>query len=205
MKKPSKHPIALNLPKIVALLIVYGRHILQNMTSNNWFPNHDPALDVAKDHLDQLETSEAKAKGRGEGAAASRDHDLKIVEDDMKALAGYVYKIISQHPEQADIIMSSAGMKAKRFTPRQKATLAAILGFLQGEVVLDAKAVKKAAAYEWQVSTDGGATWVAIGVTSTANTSFQGATAGTTYAFRFRALVKNTWADWSAPVSLTVH
>ena len=61
MKSQPKYPIALNLPKIVALLILLGRHIVQAMMQSSWFaapnPLPSPPLANVTSHLDTLETS----------------------------------------------------------------------------------------------------------------------------------------------------
>jgi hypothetical protein len=199
------HPIALNLPKVVALLIVYGRHMVQMMTDNSWFPDPDPALADVTDHLDKLETSEATARGRGKGAAAARDDDEKIVVEDIKGLKGYVGKVVSRNPGHEATIIASAGLKEKGYTKFQKPNLAAFLGPNLEEISVQAKAVRKGAAYEWQCSTDGGTTWFTLGTTTVANTTLRGATAGTTYLFRFRTTRSSTTSDWSATVRLAVH
>jgi len=203
--KAKRHPIVLNLPQAVALLIVYGRHVVQKMTNNVWFPSPDPALATVTDHLDKLEVSEAKAKDGGKGAAAARDDDEKVVVADMKGLKGHVGKIVSQNPGHETTIIESAGMKEKAFTKRRKPNLAAFLGPSQGQIRVEAKAVGKGAAYEWQYSTDSGTTWVTMGTTTVARTSLLGATAGTTYHLRFRTTRKSTTSDWSASVHLAVH
>ncbi len=203
--KTKRHVIALYLPRIVALLIILGRSIVQKMTGNAWFATPDPPLPTVSGHLDKLEASEAAAKGGGAGAAAARDLDLKTVEDDLKALKAYVYKIIAQNLASASAIILSAGMAEKPFTPHFKPALAAFLGAMLGEIIVQARSKGRGFAYEWQVSTDGGTTWSAMGVTTDATTHYLGAVAGTTYTFRFRTTRKATTSAWSEPVHLTVH
>lgn len=203
--KAKRHFIVLDLPQAVALLIVFGRHVVQKMTNNVWFPSPDPALATVTDHLDKLEASEAKAKDRGKGVAAARDDDEKVVVADLKDLRAYVAKIVNQNPGFEATIIESAGMKEKASTKRWKPNLAAFLGPSQGQIRVEAKAVGKGVAYEWQYSTDGGTTWVTMGTTTVARTSLFGATAGTTYHVRFRTTRRSTTSDWSASVQLAVH
>ena len=54
---------------------------------------------------------------------------------------------------------------------------------------LVAKAVKRGAAYEWEMSSDGGKTWVTVAKSTVANTTVSGLVAGTLYMFRFRSTV----------------
>ena len=203
--KAKRHPIALNLPQVVALLIVYGRHVVQMMTNNAWFVSPDPTLQSVTTHLDNLESSEAKARGGAKGTAAARDDDEKLVVADMKAVKAYVGKIMILNPGFEATIIESAGLHQKAASKRSKANLAAFLGPNLGEIRVEAKAVRRGAAYEWQCSTDGGATWVTLGITTEATTSLLGATAGKTYLFRFRTTRKKTTSEWSPSVSLAVH
>lgn len=203
--KTKRYSIALNLPSVVALLIIFGRLVVQKMTGNLWFFNPDPPLPSVTAHLDKLEVSEAKAKDGGMGAAAARDLDRKVVEDDLKGLAAFVYKIVCQNMGQASAIIASAGLAEVQHTPYLKPLLAAYPGANVTQIRVEAKAAKRGSAYEWQVSTDGGTTWVGMGTTTVANTTFLGAVAGTTYFFRFRATRGKKTGDWSESVRFTVH
>jgi hypothetical protein len=205
--KPKRYPIALNLPRIVALLIVYGRHVVQSMLANagTWFPDPKPTMADAGKHLDDLATSEAKAKTRAEGAVEARDLAEKVVVDDMVSLKGYVGQIVAANPSEALAIIAAAGMSSKQFRLRHKAALAAMMGAAPQEVLLQAKAVRGRAAYEWQMSSDGGKTWVVIGLSTVANLRVPGLAVGTTYQFRVRTTVKSTASDWSQVISFFVH
>lgn len=204
--KTLKHAtVALNLPQIVGLIIVHGRHVIQAMTQNVWFPTPSPTLAVVEADLDALETDEALAHGRALGAVAARDLKRKAVEDDLHSLKAYVQGIANQNPLQAQLIIASAGMSLKQFTPHQRPDLEAMKGPHPGEVVVRAKAVARAAAYEWQYSADGGVTWVATAITTVANVSILGLTVHQTYSFRFRTTVKQTTSDWSQVVTFFLN
>jgi hypothetical protein len=96
-------------------------------------------------------------------------------------------------------------MTPKRSTPRHKPMLAAVMGSAPLEVLLQAKAAGKGAAYDWEYSTNGGTTWVAMPMTNVAHTALPGATQGTTYLFRYCFTLKNVTSAWSQTVSLFVH
>jgi hypothetical protein len=201
----KRNPPVLNLPQAVALLIVYGRHVVLAMTGNAWFPNPSPPLATVTADLDALEAAEVVAQSRAKGTAKARNHKKKIVQDDLMALKAYAMQIASQHPERAGEIYESAAMALKRYTPRPMPEISAQMGAEPGEVMLRAKAAGRRAAYEWQMSSDGGATWTTIGTTTVADTHVLGLTAGKTYAFRVRKTVKHTTADWSQVISFVVH
>ena len=203
--KPKRYPIALHLPRLVALLIVYGRHVVQSMLGNTWFPAPTPPLADATTHLDELEVAEAKVKTRVQGAVEARDLAEKVVVDDMVSLKGYVGKVVAANLAQALLIIASAGMTPKQFRLRHKALLAAVMGLAPQEVVLRAKAVRGPAAYEWQSSSDGGKTWVTVGFSTVSSFKVQGLTVGTVYLFRFRTTVQATTSDWSQTITFLVH
>src|SRR5690349_15107995 len=94
MKKPKRYPIALNLPRVVALLIVYGRHVVQSMKNSTWFPG--PRWPTP------TPTSTSRPRGRvgqvpGKGAVEMRDLAEKVVVDDMIAYKGYVGQVVAKN------------------------------------------------------------------------------------------------------------
>ena len=95
-------------------------------------------------------------------------------------------------------------MSQKNIAARLKAQFEALLGKIPLVVILRAKAAAKRAFYEWQYSMDAGKTWVNIGTTNEASTTFTVPTAGVTYQFRYRATVKKQTGQWSQAVSLSV-
>lgn len=204
MNTPKISPIALNLPKVVALLIVFAQHVVQAMTNNPWFVSLVALLAQTTTDLAALQAAEALALTRAKGAAAARDVKRKVVVDDLILLKNGVQTVVNQNPGQGAAIVESAGMSQKRVTLPSKPNLAAKMARVSpGEVLVRAKAVK-GASYEWQYSLDGGKTWIAMGTTTVANTSLLGMTVGTTCLFRFRTTVKKTTSDWSPTFSFFV-
>jgi len=203
--KSKTYIVALNLPQVVALLIVYGRHVVQCMTGNPWFPSPTPALPAVSSDLDALESAEATARTRARGAAAVRDGKKNAVMDDLLQLRVYVQLIANQNAEHAAAVVESAGMSLKQQRTRQKAELAVLMGLIAGEVLLRAKAAGRGAFYEWAYSADGGKSWISLPLTNVAKTSVQGLAAGSTYLFRFRSTLKNTTTEWSQTISFFVH
>jgi hypothetical protein len=67
-----------------------------------------------------------------------------------------------------------------------------------------AKSAGHRSAYEWQYSLDP-ETWTAMPVTLQAKTDVSGLTSGTTYAFRFRPVLKTGEATWSQVVVQPIH
>ena len=196
--------IALNLPRVVALLIVFVQHVVQSMASSTWFAGLTALLTQTTTDLAALQAAQATALGRAKGAREARDDKKKVVVDDLVLLKSAVQTAVNQNPGLAATIIESSGLFQKRFTRRSTPNLAAAMAPVNpGEVRVRAKAVK-GACYEWQCSLDGGKTWVAMGITTVANTSVLGMTMGSAVLFRFRTTIKKTTGDWSPMLSFFV-
>lgn len=200
-----RNEIALNLPLVVAKLILFVRLVIQKLTNNNWFPNPDPPIAQLTKDVDDLEKAEATARDGGKGTVAARDLALDVVVEDLTLLKGYIRKVCNENPGQVDLIIDSSGFSRKKLGKHDKPELAAKLGPAPATIRLDAKARQKGSLYEWQWSSDGGRTWVTLGTTDVANATLTGVTAGTTYSFRFRSTRKGAVSDWSQTVTFTVH
>ena len=77
-------------------------------------------------------------------------------------------------------------------------------GKVSGSARLVVKAAAARAAYDWELSVDGGETWTVVPTTLQARTVVTGLKVATSVMFRFRAVVKGGAADWSQPLSLVV-
>jgi hypothetical protein len=192
--------IVLKLPKAVALLIIFVQHVVQAMTNNPWFLSLAALLAQTATDLTALQAAEATALTRAKGAAQARNDKKKVVIDDLVLLKSGVQTAVNQNPGQASTIIASSGFFEKQVTLPPRPNLGAKMTGAPGEVLVRAKAVR-GACYQWQYSTDGGKTWIDIGITTVANTSVQGLTVGGTYLFRFRTTVKKTTSDWSPSLS----
>ncbi|HTB76941.1 MAG TPA: hypothetical protein VK762_27040 [Polyangiaceae bacterium] len=195
--------IALNLSKVVALLIIFAQHVVQAMTNNPWFPSLTALLITTTADLAALQAAEATALTRAKGAREARDDKKRVLVEDLVLLKNGVWAVVLQNPGQAATIIESAGMFQEVVTRRYKPNLAAATTVTPGEVLVRARAVK-GAAYEWQYSPDGGVTWIAMGITTVANTGVSGLTVGGSYLFRFRTTVKKATGDWSPPLRFFV-
>jgi hypothetical protein len=204
-KTVRKPQIALNLPRVVALLLIFVRHVIDMMTKNTtWFPSPNPPLSDVAQHADDLEAAEVNVRSHVKGAVPIRDEKKRLVVADLDLLKAYVLAIAAASPALASVIIESAGMSQKNLPIRLRAQFEALLGTTPLEVILRAKAEKKKAFYEWQYSMDAGKTWVNLGTTNEANTTVTVPTAGVTYQFRYRATVKKQAGQWSQAVSLPV-
>jgi hypothetical protein len=202
----KRNPIALMLPKVVALLIIFARHVVDMMTKNvAIFANPTLALSLVAQHIDDLNAAEVLAQTKAKGAVQARDDKKAVVVDDLFVLKTYVQSLCRLNQAIALTIIAAAGMSPKGFRLYHKPELSAVMGKIPLQVVLRAKAAKGKAAYEWAYSADSGKTWTAIPVTTSADTTVDGLAVGTSYQFRFRSTVKRVTSDWSQVVTLFVH
>jgi hypothetical protein len=202
VKKPQ---IALNLPLVVALLLILLRHVVDMMTKNaTWFPSPSPSLSDVTKHADDLESAEVNVKSRVKGAVPIRNEKKRIVEADLALLKAYILSMAALSPALAAVIIENSGMSQKNIAARLKAQFEALLGQTPLVVILRAKAAAKKAFYEWQYSMDAGKTWVGLGTTNESSTTVTVPTGGVTYEFRYRATVKKQTGAWSQKVDLFV-
>ena len=196
--------VVLDPPETLPEYSVYAKHIVQCMTGNNYFTNPSPVLTVVSANIAALDAAIIAAKTRAPGLVAERNLKYAVVVSNVHALRSYVQVTVDANVAEAEAIATSAGMGLKRIGSRKKLVLEATMGG-PGLVVLRAKAVGKRVAYEWQYSLDGGKTWLSLAITTDADTSMSGLTAGTTCLFRFRTTIRKVTGDWSQTVSFFVH
>lgn len=205
MTKSLQHQtVVLKLPDSTPALILRGRHIVLMITESTWFASLLTLLAGITTDLDDLQTAQATSMTRAKGAASARDDAKKKVIDDLTDLAGEVQRIVDQNPGEGATITEAAGMFQKKSSARSKPNLAAVKGEAPGLVLVRARAVK-GSAYEWQWSTDDGATWVSLGLTTVAHTSVAGVARGTTCLFRFRTTRGSMTGAWSPSVELFAY
>jgi hypothetical protein len=199
--------VAFFFSKSVAKLIAFGHHLVQRITGNPNFPNPDPPLAQVAANLAALEAAEALAATRAKGTSEARNAKLAIVRNDLRALGGYVQNVAATHPiEERAAVIESSGFAVRKTGSAPKQALSAKMG-KGGGVVLRAKAAPKGtkAAYEWQMSSDGGTTWVGIGLTTLATMTVMGLLPATTHVFRVRITIGSTPGPWSQPFTFLVH
>jgi hypothetical protein len=124
---------------------------------------------------------------------------------DVRALCAYVQTIADANEAQSAAIIESAGMSTRNAGARSKADLEATMGPGVGLVMLRAKAAARHAAYEFQYSADAGKTWIALPVTTLADTSAASLVVGSSYEFRVRSTIGRVASDWSQVITFLVH
>jgi predicted phage tail protein len=94
-------------------------------------------------------------------------------------------------------------MSLQKARVSMKSEFAVRQGATPGSAHLVAKSAGRRAAYEWQYSTDQ-KTWTDAPTTLKAKTDILGLAAGSTYYFRFRAVLNTGDGAWSPVLSLPV-
>ena len=205
MASTTRILVVLRLPKPVPDLLVRARHIVEKMTGSTYFPTPNPSLSAVTADIDALAGAETNARSRTSGLIEVRNLKRTAVISDLEALQSYVQTVVDQNPAQAGAIIEAAGMARRVHRTPIRREIEAALGATPGTVVVRARARGRHAAYEWQISADGGQTWTTLALTTVARTTARDLRAGTTYLFRVRTTVGSTTTDWSQAASILVH
>ena len=202
----SRSIVALNLPVPVPALITYTQTVYKGLNGNPRFPTTIPPLTELEASINALVAGETAALSRAKGAVVQRNAAKKALVQQMQLLRANVQSTADADPDNALAIIESAGMSVRRPTVRKPRVFAATPAATSGTVKLVTASAGPRSSYEWQYSTDGAKTWIALPPSIQAKTTIPGMVAGITLQFRYRAITPKTGAeDWSAPVSLLVQ
>ncbi len=203
--KPRRAIATLKLPVSLPALIAYGAQIVKAMTGNAYFPSPTPTVAVLQKGVDDLMAAQSGAQARTKGAVALRNEKRAALVTLLEELRTFVQSQADANPENGGSMIESAGIALRKTALRQSLGFHAKAGPVSGTVKLVAPAAARRASYEWQTSTDGGKTWLALPPTLQAKTSVPGLQAQTTVQFRFRAVTKTGGGDWSQAISFAVQ
>ena len=146
-------------------------------------------------------------------ASLSGKRGLKTVRNDaqkrlvalLKLLKAYVQSVADDNAENAASIILSAGMDLVERGDKPKDDIVVKQGRVSGEARIILRAVAKLAQYQFQMSSDGGKTWIDLPKVNQAKTTVQNLVPGTTYLFRYRVGTRRApMSDWSAPYEFIV-
>jgi hypothetical protein len=203
-KTITKHILAvLGWPTRISDKYARAEAILAKMTGNPDFPSPVPALSVVQTHINALKASMTAAATRGQGLVAQRNVDLEVVKKDMQGLTLYVQNIADASPDKAVQLIGSAGLTAKKHSPKVKPDLSVANGNDPGTAILVGRGAGSRSAHEWQMSKDQ-LTWTDLPTTMTAKTSITGLTYGATVFFRHRTVTVAGNSVWTSPVGILV-
>jgi hypothetical protein len=194
----------MKLPKPVPMLIKFVGAFIAALTNNPLLPNSAPIVAALTKALAALDSTETATKARTKGTVAGRNAARAALVVELQIAKAFVQQAANANPEKAVEIITGAGLLTRKPTTRTKAPFAVKQGATTGTVHLVAKAAAVRASYEWQWSSDGARTWIALPVTLQAKATVSGVPAGTSGLFRFRAVTKTGEGDWSQPASFIV-
>ena len=204
-KASSKVGVAMGLPTRTVDLIVFAQMVHDKLAAGSKvLPTPSPALLVFQTDIDALKTEQVLVLQRIPGAVNTRNQALSVVKLDLHNERAYVESVVNADPANAAQIAEAAGFSLYKSYARSKLPLAVKAGAVSGGVQLVAKAALGAKANLWQLSTDGGKTWVDLPATTKAKTQVANLTPGTIVQFRQRAVTKDGVGDWSLPVPQVV-
>lgn len=203
----SAGPVAvLMLPGTNSSLLTFAKAVHSALLNNPAFPSPSPTLDVLAADIAAFEDAETKVASRVLGAASLRDAKKKKLREDLFHLRHYVQSVAegSPSPAAAAAVIESAFMTVRKASKRTFSELSAKNADVSGKVALTARAAALRAVYYWEYSLDQ-STWTRLPETMVARTEVVGLTSGQTYSFRFRAMTRAGWKEYSPVVSLIVH
>jgi hypothetical protein len=203
----------LKLPRSnVASLLALARAMVQAFQSNpSLFPQPIPPPATVQAQVQDLDVAQQATVTRTKGTVATRNAKRAVLITSLEAWRAYVQTLCDASPEQAETLITAAGMTVAKVPAHAKPVLGAKLGPVSGTVTLEANAtllvgrgVKKHVAYAWQYSADGGKTWTNAPATPLASTTLAGLAPATTYSFRVAATVSKTVGEWSQAIAVLV-
>ena len=205
-KEPMAPVPALKAPKTSLALIMFARKVHSAFVNNPTFPNPVPTLSVLETHIDEFEDAESKAVSRTKGAVAFRDAKKKRLQESLALVRAYVQSVVSEGmtPAEAIAAIESAYMTVRKKYKRSLSDVRVKSADVSGKVLLATKAVSSRAVYVWEYSVDQ-SKWTPLPEMMRSRTELSGLTPACTYYFRFRALTRAGWQDYSQVVSMLVR
>jgi hypothetical protein len=192
------------LPQPVPLFCKAGHSIVTQMTGNVFFAGAAPQIAHAATLLTALDAAELATKTRAPGSVATRNAAKRAAKAGLQILRGIAQEAADASPEQADAIITSAGMSVRKAPIRTGVSFDVKPGPVTGSAKAVAKAAATRASYDWQWSADGGKTWAPAPSSLQAKTTITGLPVGVAVMFRYRAVTKVGPGDWSQVVMLLV-
>jgi len=187
----------------VAALIETSTTVINAMTANKvTFGTPSPALSTVSAGSTALANAQAAFKAHT-GTRAARDDARTTLTQLMQQLRNYVQSVASANLAQASTIADDAAMRLRKTPTHHKSDLS-VKAVASGSVKVVAKALKGAAANDFEYSTDGSKTWIAVPTSTKASTTITGLVPGTTVTYRHRPITKTGPGDWSQPVTAVV-
>ena len=214
----------MSIERVPRLLVTHGLRIRQPLrflagcsaihtglgSAPELFPDPRPALPELLEHL-QDATAAQQDMGRLKGNAALRNAKFGILRTSIESEVTYVQSLVDTSPGLGLVLISAASMKAEGYRGHHKPILAARNVLPAGSVLLDANAelldnTWRARLYCWQLTLDGGTTFLPLPSTPTGKTTVSGLTPLTRVGFQVAvSVLGQPQGPWTQTVSILVR
>lgn len=171
---------------------------------NKRLPKAFPALDRLDKAVGALDAAQIAAQSRAVGTVPARNAARKRV---FQAAAGYksaVEQVANTDPANGTVIIVESGLRMRRESTRRKAQLSAKPARLSRSLIADVRSVAKRASYEWQISLDGGETWIKVKTTLETRTLIEDLPLAKSVKIRVRPITKSGPGNWIGPITVLV-
>lgn len=193
----TRFVVVLKPPRSASSYISWVAMILQKTAASSWFPHPTPSLAEVKAALDTMETAQVATLSGGLAKTTTRDAARRSVHGLVERLASYVQGIADANRDQSLAIIQSAGLEAKKSSGSRAHTFEAKRRGPSGTAHLTAPGAGDRAKYFWQMSLDGGLTWIDLPSTTKSSTDVKNLARGTTVLFRYKTLTTKGESNWS--------
>lgn len=201
----------MSVPEVIA----FASEVVLKMTGNAFFTTPSPALVKITTGASALQTAFNNAQGGGTQQTAVMRQKREALETLLTAEGHYVEDIANDPVNAAtgaDVIILSAGMLVKRFSPHQKRVFTVERGKLPGTVILVAERAERGF-HEWEymladkanaLDLSDSASWIPVDSTLKATVTISGLESTRKYFFRHRLVLKEGPAPWDGTIDIIV-
>jgi hypothetical protein len=197
-------------PDTAAGWLAKGKAVVEGATaSSSLFSSIAQLLTQLASDTATLDKAQAAAANKGKNEMKVRNAAFRDLKKSLRGFGRGVQGLCDGAPDlqHAAALAAAASLDSKIVVvPHKPDFRGKALG--AGAVQLYVKVpVKKGTRifFEWQMSMDGGHTWLSLPNTNNASTRVPSLTPATIVQFRHRSTVKNVASDWSQVISVQVH
>ena len=191
----------------VSFLVTYASNVYTAMLPNLLFPLPPVTMLALQTAYINLQNSAVAAATGGPEQTADMKAKREILINLLTLLGSYVEGIANMpaNAPDASVVILSAGMKVRGFTPRQKQVFDVMGGTLFGTVTMKAaRAIRGTHEWQYTFSPLEVGSWVSLPPTTKAHTTVTGLTSGTVFYGRHRAILKTGPTNWDAQLTVVV-
>jgi hypothetical protein len=185
-------------------LIGAVRGIVAAGRKNPALPKPFPTLGRLEKALEALETAQVAARSRAIGTVPARNTAAARVYAAVAQYKSAVETVADADPANATTIIVNSGLRTRRESTRRKAPFSVKPGRVSRSLIAEIKAIAKRAMYEWEISLDGGKTWIPKGTTLQTKKVLSDLPLGEYVQIRCRPVTKSGRGAWIGPITVLV-